>query len=124
MAEREMADSVTSPSDPHGNHPGEGDNILIGSLGDSVLHGGHEMLTFLHGGSYGQNTVSGLQQDLALGAHSINQHDLTSSNLRTGVGSVPGPDQPSQVPIGTPIAFDLIGSALLFLPELLGVAGR
>jgi len=33
-------------------------------------------------------------------------------------------DNPTQVPIGTPIALLFIGAALLFLPSLLGVAGQ
>lgn len=33
-------------------------------------------------------------------------------------------DNPTQVPIGTPIALLLIAAALLFLPSILGVAGQ
>ena len=33
-------------------------------------------------------------------------------------------DNPTQVPIGTPIALLFIGAALLFLPSILGVAGQ
>lgn len=33
-------------------------------------------------------------------------------------------DNPSQIPLGTPIALVFIGAALLFLPSILGVAGQ
>ena len=33
-------------------------------------------------------------------------------------------DNPTQVPIGTPIALSLIAALLLFLPSILGVAGE
>lgn len=33
-------------------------------------------------------------------------------------------DNPTQIPIGTPIALVFIGAALLFLPSILGVAGQ
>ncbi|HET8772530.1 MAG TPA: type IV secretion protein IcmD [Thermoanaerobaculia bacterium] len=33
-------------------------------------------------------------------------------------------DNPTQVPIGTPIALVFIAAALLFLPSILGVAGQ
>lgn len=33
-------------------------------------------------------------------------------------------DNPTQIPIGTPIALVFIGAALLFLPTILGVAGQ
>ncbi|SJZ63318.1 MULTISPECIES: type IV secretion protein IcmD [Legionella] len=33
-------------------------------------------------------------------------------------------DNPTQIPIGTPIALVLIAAALLFLPSILGVAGQ
>lgn len=33
-------------------------------------------------------------------------------------------DNPTQIPIGTPIALIFIGAALLFLPTILGVAGQ
>lgn len=33
-------------------------------------------------------------------------------------------DNPSQIPIGTPIALVFIAAALLFLPSILGVAGQ
>lgn len=33
-------------------------------------------------------------------------------------------DQPTQIPVGTPIGLVFIGAALLFLPSILGVAGE
>lgn len=33
-------------------------------------------------------------------------------------------DNPTQIPIGTPIALVFIGAALLFMPTILGVAGQ
>jgi hypothetical protein len=123
-----MSDSANSPSDAHGDHPGSpgvlsGDTILIDGLGDGVLLGGHELRTFLH--SVSQNIISDFQKDdFDLGGHMINLHDLTSYNPGSAIGSVPGFNQPTQVPIGTPISLQFISSALLFLPEILGVIPR
>lgn len=57
---------------------------------------------------------------------------VTAGSYITGLGFSIGAimkfkqhkDNPSQIPIGTPIALVFIAAALLFLPSILGVAGQ
>jgi hypothetical protein len=119
------AKGASSPSALRGNAgnpsvPNDGDQG--GGLDDRVPHVGQELRTFLHSAS--QSIIANLSkdEDLGLAGHTINLHDLASAHLGAGIGSLPTFNQP--VPIGTPISLIFISSALLFLPELLGVVPR
>lgn len=99
-----------------------GDTILISRLAHSVLHGVHEMRMVSDGPNTGRSAVSiwlhGDHSDP--GAYALGKYDLIPSSLGKGMSALLGSDQPTQIPIGTPIALVFIAGALLFLPSILG----
>lgn len=86
---------------------------------------------------YGANAFAQSTQDIGSVAQSISKTFGSLAQLITAVAYVSGmgfgmaailkfkahKDNPTQIPIGTPIALLFVAAALLFLPTLFGVAG-
>ncbi|MFC3908499.1 type IV secretion protein IcmD [Legionella dresdenensis] len=86
----------------HGGGGGGGNNITLGTMASNVTDTFDAIGKLITGGSY----IAGL--GFSIGAiMKFKQHK----------------DNPTQIPIGTPIALILIAAALLFLPSILSVAG-
>jgi intracellular multiplication protein IcmD len=77
-------------------------NLSLGNMASSITKTFESVAKLITAGSY----IAGL--GFALGAvMKFKQHK----------------DNPTQIPIGTPIALTFIAAALLFLPTILGIAG-
>lgn len=78
------------------------DDLNLGSMATTIMGSFESLAKLITAGSY----LAGL--GFSLGAIlKFKQHK----------------DNPTQVPVGTPIAMVFIGAALLFLPTILGIAG-
>lgn len=83
------------------------------------------------GGGGGYQTLGGMASTITLSFRSLAKL-MTASSYLAGIGFSLGAilkfkqhkDNPTQIPIGTPIALVFIGAALLFLPTVLGIAGQ
>ncbi len=99
---------------------------IVGWLGLSVLF------------FYAANALAQSDQDVGSIASNIKQTFGALAQLVTAVSYVAGmgfgiasilkfkahKDNPTQIPIGTPIALLFVAAALLFMPTLFGVAGQ
>ncbi len=87
---------------------------------------------------YGANALAQSNQDVGQIAQNITKTFGSLAQLVTAIAYVAGmgfgmaailkfkahKDNPTQIPIGTPIALLFVAAALLFLPTLFGVAGQ
>jgi intracellular multiplication protein IcmD len=97
--------------------------LLIAGISASLCYAGCANATTDTIGNIATNVVGSFQQLTQL---------ITAIAYIAGIGFIVAAifkfkahkDNPTQVPIGTPIVMLLVGAGLLFLPTVLGVAGQ